>query len=147
MRVVGRGERDRSTHWRQKASPMSFVALVTCRPLSWTSDPCSLPPSHFASPCVSASSSSQLTLHSPVSSPPMSPLHSSQVFMPCQKPASPFFLGSLCPSTQASSPHQLVSAEGSHPEPAAFCADSPAELPPPMERTGGIGDSRPPSFQ
>lgn len=26
------------------------------------------------------------------------------------------FLGPLCPSTQASSPHQLVSAEGSHPE-------------------------------
>ncbi|KAB1284204.1 Segment polarity protein dishevelled-like protein DVL-3 [Camelus dromedarius] len=40
----------------------------------------------------------------------------------------------------------LVSAEGSHPEPAPFCADNPSELPPPMERTGGIGDSRPPSF-
>uniref|UniRef100_A0A8I6GKX7 Dishevelled segment polarity protein 3 n=1 Tax=Rattus norvegicus TaxID=10116 RepID=A0A8I6GKX7_RAT len=41
---------------------------------------------------------------------------------------------------------QLVSAEGSHPEPAPFCADNPSELPPSMERTGGIGDSRPPSF-
>ncbi|XP_036208758.1 segment polarity protein dishevelled homolog DVL-3 isoform X3 [Myotis myotis] len=40
----------------------------------------------------------------------------------------------------------LVSAEGSHPEPAPFCADNPSELPPPIERTGGIGDSRPPSF-
>ncbi|KAL0600494.1 Segment polarity protein dishevelled-like protein DVL-3 [Plecturocebus cupreus] len=40
----------------------------------------------------------------------------------------------------------LVSAEGSHPDPAPFCADNPSELPPPMERTGGIGDSRPPSF-
>uniref|UniRef100_A0A2K5PRL7 Dishevelled segment polarity protein 3 n=1 Tax=Cebus imitator TaxID=2715852 RepID=A0A2K5PRL7_CEBIM len=40
----------------------------------------------------------------------------------------------------------LVSAEGSHPDPAPFCADSPSKLPPPMERTGGIGDSRPPSF-
>ncbi|KAI5940358.1 segment polarity protein dishevelled homolog DVL-3 isoform X3 [Manis javanica] len=40
----------------------------------------------------------------------------------------------------------LVSAEGAHPEPAPFCADNPSELPPPMERTGGIGDSRPPSF-
>ncbi|OBS70586.1 hypothetical protein A6R68_00869 [Neotoma lepida] len=40
----------------------------------------------------------------------------------------------------------LVSAEGSHPEPAPFCADNPSELPPTIERTGGIGDSRPPSF-
>ncbi|XP_044529195.1 segment polarity protein dishevelled homolog DVL-3 isoform X5 [Gracilinanus agilis] len=40
----------------------------------------------------------------------------------------------------------LVSAEGSHPEPGSFCPDNPSELPPPMERTGGIGDSRPPSF-
>uniref|UniRef100_F6TYA8 Dishevelled segment polarity protein 3 n=1 Tax=Monodelphis domestica TaxID=13616 RepID=F6TYA8_MONDO len=40
----------------------------------------------------------------------------------------------------------LVSAEGSHPEPGSFCPDNPSELPPPMERTGGIGDLRPPSF-
>uniref|UniRef100_A0A9J8BLT9 Dishevelled segment polarity protein 3b n=2 Tax=Cyprinus carpio TaxID=7962 RepID=A0A9J8BLT9_CYPCA len=29
----------------------------------------------------------------------------------------------------------------------SVCADSQADLPPPLERTGGIGDSRPPSFQ
>uniref|UniRef100_A0A8D0WTY7 Dishevelled segment polarity protein 3 n=1 Tax=Sus scrofa TaxID=9823 RepID=A0A8D0WTY7_PIG len=58
----------------------------------------------------------------------------------------PFLSGPLCSATHPFSPHQLVSAEGSHPEPAPFCADNPSELPPPMERTGGIGDSRPPSF-
>ncbi|XP_064158422.1 segment polarity protein dishevelled homolog DVL-3 [Anguilla rostrata] len=40
----------------------------------------------------------------------------------------------------------LVSADGSHSDAGSVCADSQAELPPPLERTGGIGDSRPPSF-
>uniref|UniRef100_A0A671LP12 Segment polarity protein dishevelled homolog DVL-3-like n=1 Tax=Sinocyclocheilus anshuiensis TaxID=1608454 RepID=A0A671LP12_9TELE len=42
----------------------------------------------------------------------------------------------------------LVSADGSHgSDGGSVCADSQADLPPPPERTGGIGDSRPPSFQ
>uniref|UniRef100_A0AAY4B360 Dishevelled n=1 Tax=Denticeps clupeoides TaxID=299321 RepID=A0AAY4B360_9TELE len=42
----------------------------------------------------------------------------------------------------------LVSADGSsHSDGGSVCADSQPELPPPLERTGGIGDSRPPSFQ
>ncbi|KAG9348191.1 hypothetical protein JZ751_001926 [Albula glossodonta] len=41
----------------------------------------------------------------------------------------------------------LVSADGSHSDGGSACADSQADLPPPLERTGGIGDSRPPSFQ
>uniref|UniRef100_A0A673VTB4 Dishevelled segment polarity protein 3 n=1 Tax=Salmo trutta TaxID=8032 RepID=A0A673VTB4_SALTR len=43
----------------------------------------------------------------------------------------------------------LVSADGCHggSDGGSMCADSQAELPPPLERTGGIGDSRPPSFQ
>uniref|UniRef100_A0A8C1VPY3 Dishevelled segment polarity protein 3b n=1 Tax=Cyprinus carpio TaxID=7962 RepID=A0A8C1VPY3_CYPCA len=41
----------------------------------------------------------------------------------------------------------LVSADGSHgSDGGSVCADSQADLPP-LERTGGIGDSRPPSFQ
>ncbi|XP_066541360.1 segment polarity protein dishevelled homolog DVL-3 [Hoplias malabaricus] len=42
----------------------------------------------------------------------------------------------------------LVSADGSHgSDGGSGCgAESQAELPPPLERTGGIGDSRPPSF-
>uniref|UniRef100_A0A8C1TJC1 Dishevelled segment polarity protein 3b n=1 Tax=Cyprinus carpio TaxID=7962 RepID=A0A8C1TJC1_CYPCA len=41
----------------------------------------------------------------------------------------------------------LVSADGSHgSDGGSVCADSQADLPPPLERTGGIGDSRPPSF-
>uniref|UniRef100_A0A8B9RGS0 Dishevelled segment polarity protein 3b n=1 Tax=Astyanax mexicanus TaxID=7994 RepID=A0A8B9RGS0_ASTMX len=42
----------------------------------------------------------------------------------------------------------LVSADGSHGSDggSACGAESQAELPPPLERTGGIGDSRPPSF-
>ncbi|XP_029470964.1 segment polarity protein dishevelled homolog DVL-3 isoform X2 [Rhinatrema bivittatum] len=40
----------------------------------------------------------------------------------------------------------LVSAEGSHSEVGSVCADNQSDLPPPIERTGGIGDSRPPSF-
>ncbi|XP_025024517.1 segment polarity protein dishevelled homolog DVL-3 [Python bivittatus] len=40
----------------------------------------------------------------------------------------------------------LVSAEGSHSDAGSVCADSQPELPPSIERTGGIGDSRPPSF-
>ncbi|XP_056622762.1 segment polarity protein dishevelled homolog DVL-3 [Triplophysa dalaica] len=41
----------------------------------------------------------------------------------------------------------LVSADGSHgSDCGSVCADAQAELPPPLERTGGIGDSRPPSF-
>lgn len=41
----------------------------------------------------------------------------------------------------------LVSADGSHgSDGGSVCADAQAELPPPLERTGGIGDSRPPSF-
>uniref|UniRef100_A0A674AQ57 Dishevelled segment polarity protein 3 n=1 Tax=Salmo trutta TaxID=8032 RepID=A0A674AQ57_SALTR len=43
----------------------------------------------------------------------------------------------------------LVSADGSHggSDGGSTCANSQAELPLPLERTGGIGDSRPPSFQ
>uniref|UniRef100_A0A674APQ1 Dishevelled segment polarity protein 3 n=1 Tax=Salmo trutta TaxID=8032 RepID=A0A674APQ1_SALTR len=42
----------------------------------------------------------------------------------------------------------LVSADGSHggSDGGSTCANSQAELPLPLERTGGIGDSRPPSF-
>ncbi|KAG9260481.1 hypothetical protein AMEX_G26746 [Astyanax mexicanus] len=40
----------------------------------------------------------------------------------------------------------LVLAESSHTDGMSVCTDSHAELPPPLERTGGIGDSRPPSF-
>ncbi|XP_026143768.1 segment polarity protein dishevelled homolog DVL-3-like [Carassius auratus] len=41
----------------------------------------------------------------------------------------------------------LVSADGSHgSDSGSVCADSQADVPPPLERTGGIGDSRPPSF-
>ncbi|KAG5847754.1 hypothetical protein ANANG_G00129570 [Anguilla anguilla] len=40
----------------------------------------------------------------------------------------------------------LVSADGSHSDGGSVCADSQVDLPPPLERTGGIGDSRPPSF-
>ncbi|XP_045074253.1 segment polarity protein dishevelled homolog DVL-3-like isoform X3 [Coregonus clupeaformis] len=42
----------------------------------------------------------------------------------------------------------LVSADGCHggSDGGSMCADSQVELPPPLERTGGIGDSRPPSF-
>uniref|UniRef100_A0A8C9VHE0 Dishevelled segment polarity protein 1 n=1 Tax=Scleropages formosus TaxID=113540 RepID=A0A8C9VHE0_SCLFO len=41
----------------------------------------------------------------------------------------------------------LVLMESSHLDGLSLCTDSHAELPPPLERTGGIGDSRPPSFQ
>ncbi|XP_018614198.2 segment polarity protein dishevelled homolog DVL-1-like isoform X1 [Scleropages formosus] len=40
----------------------------------------------------------------------------------------------------------LVLMESSHLDGLSLCTDSHAELPPPLERTGGIGDSRPPSF-
>uniref|UniRef100_A0A671RKK3 Segment polarity protein dishevelled homolog DVL-1-like n=1 Tax=Sinocyclocheilus anshuiensis TaxID=1608454 RepID=A0A671RKK3_9TELE len=40
----------------------------------------------------------------------------------------------------------LVLAESSHTDGMLVCTDSHTELPPPLERTGGIGDSRPPSF-
>ncbi|XP_046891622.1 segment polarity protein dishevelled homolog DVL-3 isoform X2 [Hypomesus transpacificus] len=40
----------------------------------------------------------------------------------------------------------LVSADGCHSDGGSVCADSQTDLPPPLERTGGIGDSRPPSF-
>ncbi|KAJ8280521.1 hypothetical protein GJAV_G00055850 [Gymnothorax javanicus] len=40
----------------------------------------------------------------------------------------------------------LVSADGSHSDGGSVCADSQADLPPPPDRPGGIGDSRPPSF-
>ncbi|KAB5575080.1 hypothetical protein PHYPO_G00216700 [Pangasianodon hypophthalmus] len=41
----------------------------------------------------------------------------------------------------------LVSADGSHgSDGGSVCAETQADLPPPLERTGGIGDSRPPSF-
>ncbi|XP_041130481.1 segment polarity protein dishevelled homolog DVL-1 [Polyodon spathula] len=40
----------------------------------------------------------------------------------------------------------LVLAEGSHSDGGSQCTESQPELPPPLERTGGIGDSRPPSF-
>uniref|UniRef100_A0A671T9T8 Segment polarity protein dishevelled homolog DVL-1-like n=1 Tax=Sinocyclocheilus anshuiensis TaxID=1608454 RepID=A0A671T9T8_9TELE len=41
----------------------------------------------------------------------------------------------------------LVLAEGTHSDGGSQCTESHKELPPPLERTGGIGDSRPPSFQ
>uniref|UniRef100_A0A8K9WRB1 Dishevelled segment polarity protein 1 n=1 Tax=Oncorhynchus mykiss TaxID=8022 RepID=A0A8K9WRB1_ONCMY len=41
----------------------------------------------------------------------------------------------------------LVLAESSHSDGGSQCTESHPELPPPLERTGGIGDSRPPSFQ
>ncbi|XP_078062632.1 segment polarity protein dishevelled homolog DVL-2-like [Mustelus asterias] len=40
----------------------------------------------------------------------------------------------------------LVSAESTQSEPAPHPVSSVADVPPPIERTGGIGDSRPPSF-
>lgn len=45
------------------------------------------------------------------------------------------------------SPPQLVLAEGAHSDAGSQGTDGHADLPPPLERTGGIGDSRPPSFQ
>ncbi|XP_031817434.1 segment polarity protein dishevelled homolog DVL-1 [Sarcophilus harrisii] len=41
----------------------------------------------------------------------------------------------------------LVLAENSHSDAGSQCTESLTDLPPPIERTGGIGDSRPPSFQ
>ncbi|KAK2105609.1 Segment polarity protein dishevelled DVL-1 [Saguinus oedipus] len=41
----------------------------------------------------------------------------------------------------------LVLAEGAHSDAGSQGTDSHTDLPPPLERTGGIGDSRPPSFQ
>ncbi|XP_061868683.1 segment polarity protein dishevelled homolog DVL-1 isoform X1 [Colius striatus] len=40
----------------------------------------------------------------------------------------------------------LVLAESSHSDTGSQCTESHPDLPPPIERTGGIGDSRPPSF-
>ncbi|XP_068394755.1 segment polarity protein dishevelled homolog DVL-1 isoform X2 [Eschrichtius robustus] len=40
----------------------------------------------------------------------------------------------------------LVLAEGTHSDAGSQGTDGHADLPPPLERTGGIGDSRPPSF-
>ncbi|XP_053256733.1 segment polarity protein dishevelled homolog DVL-1 isoform X1 [Podarcis raffonei] len=40
----------------------------------------------------------------------------------------------------------LVLAESSHSDAGSQCTESHTDLPPPIERTGGIGDSRPPSF-
>ncbi|XP_040843515.1 segment polarity protein dishevelled homolog DVL-1 [Ochotona curzoniae] len=40
----------------------------------------------------------------------------------------------------------LVLAEGAHSDAGSQGTDCHTELPPPLERTGGIGDSRPPSF-
>ncbi|XP_032350780.1 segment polarity protein dishevelled homolog DVL-1 isoform X3 [Camelus ferus] len=40
----------------------------------------------------------------------------------------------------------LVLAEGAHSDVGSQGTDGHADLPPPLERTGGIGDSRPPSF-
>ncbi|XP_036600889.1 segment polarity protein dishevelled homolog DVL-1 isoform X1 [Trichosurus vulpecula] len=40
----------------------------------------------------------------------------------------------------------LVLAENSHSDAGSQCTESHTDLPPPIERTGGIGDSRPPSF-
>uniref|UniRef100_A0A2I3G2A8 Dishevelled segment polarity protein 1 n=1 Tax=Nomascus leucogenys TaxID=61853 RepID=A0A2I3G2A8_NOMLE len=40
----------------------------------------------------------------------------------------------------------LVLAEGAHSDVGSQGTDSHTDLPPPLERTGGIGDSRPPSF-
>ncbi|KAF3820434.1 hypothetical protein GH733_015943 [Mirounga leonina] len=41
----------------------------------------------------------------------------------------------------------LVLAEGAHSDAGSQSTDGHTDLPPPLERTGGIGDSRPPSFQ
>uniref|UniRef100_A0A3B4CWG7 Dishevelled segment polarity protein 1a n=1 Tax=Pygocentrus nattereri TaxID=42514 RepID=A0A3B4CWG7_PYGNA len=41
----------------------------------------------------------------------------------------------------------LVLTESTHSDGGSQCPESHPELPPPLERTGGIGDSRPPSFQ
>ncbi|XP_032251527.1 segment polarity protein dishevelled homolog DVL-1 isoform X2 [Halichoerus grypus] len=40
----------------------------------------------------------------------------------------------------------LVLAEGAHSDAGSQSTDGHTDLPPPLERTGGIGDSRPPSF-
>ncbi|XP_072552460.1 segment polarity protein dishevelled homolog DVL-1 isoform X1 [Salminus brasiliensis] len=40
----------------------------------------------------------------------------------------------------------LVLTESTHSDGGSQCPESHPELPPPLERTGGIGDSRPPSF-
>ncbi|KAK3548484.1 hypothetical protein QTP70_013314 [Hemibagrus guttatus] len=51
------------------------------------------------------------------------------------------------PRCSGSSVVKLVSADGSHgSDGGSVCAETQADLPPPLERTGGIGDSRPPSF-
>ena len=42
---------------------------------------------------------------------------------------------------------QLVLAEGAHSDAGSQATDGHGDLPPPLERMGGIGDSRPPSFQ
>ena len=65
--------------------------------------------------------------------------------------------GHLCPGalprviwklvSEPCSPPQLVLAEGTHSDAGSQGTDGHADLPPPLERTGGIGDSRPPSFQ
>lgn len=44
-------------------------------------------------------------------------------------------------------PPQLVLAEGAHSDTGSQATDGHTDLPPPLERMGGIGDSRPPSFQ
>ncbi|XP_077881109.1 segment polarity protein dishevelled homolog DVL-1 isoform X2 [Ictidomys tridecemlineatus] len=44
------------------------------------------------------------------------------------------------------SPWMLVLAEGAHSDAGSQGTDCHTDLPPPLERTGGIGDSRPPSF-
>uniref|UniRef100_A0A2I3FQE6 Dishevelled segment polarity protein 1 n=1 Tax=Nomascus leucogenys TaxID=61853 RepID=A0A2I3FQE6_NOMLE len=52
----------------------------------------------------------------------------------------------LAPNAPCLLPPQLVLAEGAHSDVGSQGTDSHTDLPPPLERTGGIGDSRPPSF-
>lgn len=50
-------------------------------------------------------------------------------------------------SLSAPSPLQLVLAEGAHSDTGSQGTDAHTDLPTPLERMAGIGDSRPPSFQ
>lgn len=51
------------------------------------------------------------------------------------------------PAPESASPLQLVLAEGAHSDTGSQGTEGHTDLPTPLERMAGIGDSRPPSFQ